>query len=347
MPRSLKIGIENPCSENWDNMMPDATGRFCLSCTKQVVDFSKMTDQDLVRFFKNYKGGEICGQLAPHQVNRELVSAPRKKSFLPYFLRVTIPAMLLMHKGMAQQPVTPGSQYEVNEAVKSDRNRPAHAVSPVLIRGQVIDHEGSPVPYASVSITGTGQYSLADSTGEFQLHYKGAADSIQLSCTALSFEDAGITLVADQLLRPVEIRLQPRLLEPVIVKSDIGYVKGGMRIGALSSTSGGMIIYQSKGVIDTLQNWVKEVVFKFRIYPNPARASAPLNVHVPDGFEGDVVCRILSLEGRVLQTTRQSVSKGSTRMQVMIPRLAAGTYVVQLGEVRTGKWASEKVLIQQ
>ena len=36
------IRIENPCHENWNLMSRNQKGRFCDSCNKTVIDFSKM-----------------------------------------------------------------------------------------------------------------------------------------------------------------------------------------------------------------------------------------------------------------------------------------------------------------
>ena len=42
MERNFKITIPQPCHENWDQMTPKDNGRFCLSCSKTVVDFTSM-----------------------------------------------------------------------------------------------------------------------------------------------------------------------------------------------------------------------------------------------------------------------------------------------------------------
>ena len=42
-----KIRIQNPCNENWNSMLPDKKGRFCNSCNKTVVDFTKMKNTEI------------------------------------------------------------------------------------------------------------------------------------------------------------------------------------------------------------------------------------------------------------------------------------------------------------
>ena len=65
----LKISIPQPCNENWETMLPHEKGRHCLSCQKTVVDFSKMTDTEIIHYFQEYKGA-TCGRFSEIQLNR-------------------------------------------------------------------------------------------------------------------------------------------------------------------------------------------------------------------------------------------------------------------------------------
>ncbi|HRD37580.1 MAG TPA: hypothetical protein PLC65_03020 [Bacteroidia bacterium] len=47
----MKIEINKPCHENWDAMTPNEKGAFCLVCTKDVIDFSKQTLDEIKDFF--------------------------------------------------------------------------------------------------------------------------------------------------------------------------------------------------------------------------------------------------------------------------------------------------------
>jgi len=46
-------------------MTPEQQGRFCGSCQKTVVDFSSMSEREIIQFFERYTGNksEICGRL--------------------------------------------------------------------------------------------------------------------------------------------------------------------------------------------------------------------------------------------------------------------------------------------
>ncbi|MBS1634273.1 MAG: hypothetical protein JST26_00025 [Bacteroidetes bacterium] len=65
----MKISIDSPCHENWDNMTPNEQGAFCLSCQKNVVDFSRKTLHEIKSFFKELPLTEkVCGRFDENQL---------------------------------------------------------------------------------------------------------------------------------------------------------------------------------------------------------------------------------------------------------------------------------------
>ena len=69
MNKGIKITIPEPCSQKWNELTAVEKGRFCLSCEKVVIDFSTMTDKELIRYFKDYQGN-ICGNFNSTQTDR-------------------------------------------------------------------------------------------------------------------------------------------------------------------------------------------------------------------------------------------------------------------------------------
>jgi hypothetical protein len=61
------ININKPCHESWNTMTPKAEGRLCDSCVKVVKDFTNMSDEELITYMKESKGGE-CGRFRKDQV---------------------------------------------------------------------------------------------------------------------------------------------------------------------------------------------------------------------------------------------------------------------------------------
>ena len=71
----MRLSIPTPCTQDWEAMAPAGQGRHCAACQKVVVDFSRMTDEELVTWMQTRAGQEICGRLETGQLGRELVSA--------------------------------------------------------------------------------------------------------------------------------------------------------------------------------------------------------------------------------------------------------------------------------
>ncbi|MEQ9187498.1 MAG: hypothetical protein RLP15_07165 [Cryomorphaceae bacterium] len=71
----LRIGLPQPCSEDWDQMNVVQKGRFCGSCEKLVIDFTNMSDQALIEFFVT-KNQRACGRFRTDQLDRNIVSTP-------------------------------------------------------------------------------------------------------------------------------------------------------------------------------------------------------------------------------------------------------------------------------
>lgn len=70
--------VNNPCSQKWNSMTPNGEGRFCESCCKTVVDFTKM-DAEAVVSYLSRQPGKTCGYFLPHQVE---VKRPMLHQFL-------------------------------------------------------------------------------------------------------------------------------------------------------------------------------------------------------------------------------------------------------------------------
>lgn len=85
------VSIPEHCHENWDQMKQEDQGRFCFSCNKSVIDFSKMNEQEIGDFFKNSTGEKVCGRFRTEQLNKplsytvDLDSLPRNMSISGIF----------------------------------------------------------------------------------------------------------------------------------------------------------------------------------------------------------------------------------------------------------------------
>ncbi|MBI3234145.1 MAG: hypothetical protein HYZ42_08900 [Bacteroidetes bacterium] len=80
MAKPIHPKITEPCQEKWGRMSKTKRGRFCQSCEKVVVDFTKFSDQQLVDYFKTHKTG-FCGNFYEDQLNRAYIDATPSSKF--------------------------------------------------------------------------------------------------------------------------------------------------------------------------------------------------------------------------------------------------------------------------
>ncbi|WP_166920888.1 energy transducer TonB [Flavobacterium poyangense] len=78
METKYKLSIPEPCHENWDKMTPKDNGRFCLSCAKTVVDFSKMQPEEIQHYFISNQGKSICGRFKKSQIDNIIIQIPSR-----------------------------------------------------------------------------------------------------------------------------------------------------------------------------------------------------------------------------------------------------------------------------
>ena len=73
-----KITIPEPCHENWDEMTPKENGRFCMSCSKTVIDFTSMMPEEIQHFFIQNQRNKICGRFKKSQLDSITIQVPNR-----------------------------------------------------------------------------------------------------------------------------------------------------------------------------------------------------------------------------------------------------------------------------
>ncbi|OCB70450.1 hypothetical protein B0A79_23985 [Flavobacterium piscis] len=64
-----QIIILKPCNQNWNSMLPNKEGRFCNSCSKTVIDFTKMENSEIRNYLiENSKNESVCGHFNSNQI---------------------------------------------------------------------------------------------------------------------------------------------------------------------------------------------------------------------------------------------------------------------------------------
>ncbi|GAB3231169.1 hypothetical protein GCM10027346_17380 [Hymenobacter seoulensis] len=174
MPQRPTLTIPKPCHENWQAMSPAAQGRHCAACSTVVVDFTRMTDAEVVAFLGQPSGG-TCGRFRQEQLNRPLV-VPLSEPSAGWRNRLLAVAALL-GLGVTTAPATAQSRSDVKTVTTvtvgmvATSARPPLPTSPfMVIRGRVLEKQnGAGLPGATVLLKGTTTGVSTSSDGTFEL----------------------------------------------------------------------------------------------------------------------------------------------------------------------------------
>jgi hypothetical protein len=175
--KQLKLAIPTPCHEDWNTMTATESGKFCAACQKTVIDFSRMSDTEIIHYFSDFKG-ETCGRLTEKQLNsviaEPLVLKPN------YRWAWALSALLL--------PTVAASQTVKNSVPTEIRDPSVLEAKSVLgtdfltIEGQVneLGDRFSPVDGAIVAVNINDKivaYAQTDSLGVFKLNLPKSYDN--------------------------------------------------------------------------------------------------------------------------------------------------------------------------
>lgn len=172
--QKIQLSIPEPCHENWQTMTPTEQGRFCSFCSKEVIDFSMMTDAELLNYLSNHSKEKVCGRVLESQLNRP-VSMPKtpKKRLFWYWNYIMMFLLLFSKSGYAKAvekhrvtatPVKNESDKEAGTDLLNFLNQDTR-----IINGEVVDENGSAVPFATVRVFGAHTGLSADANGRFSI----------------------------------------------------------------------------------------------------------------------------------------------------------------------------------
>ncbi|QHL88306.1 hypothetical protein GU926_13035 [Nibribacter ruber] len=154
-------------------MTPQGQGRFCQSCSKTVIDFTVMSNAEIVQWFSKAEG-RTCGRFKDRQLDKLLVSSPIRQSYTWKAITFGLSAWLSTRTAEAKVVTTPTmEQVTLSSTIQSFDLNKTISVSKqdsALLKGAVLDlttKEG--LPGVTVQIKGTTTATATDKKGHFTL----------------------------------------------------------------------------------------------------------------------------------------------------------------------------------
>jgi TonB-dependent SusC/RagA subfamily outer membrane receptor len=220
--QNLQLTIPEPCHENWQQMTPTDKGRFCNACAKEVIDFSMMTDTEVLNYFTALTHDKVCGRALPSQLERTISKPKDPKKRLFWYWNYIVMFFMFFGKGnnaKAQGTVKMATQQPALNKSSDINNALAGRVGGLIIstnriiNGKVTDKDGISISFASVKIKGTNGGVVADANGVYSLRVK---DSDILFISGASFKSAEVPVGTTSIINTVLEKTTSELKEVVV-----------------------------------------------------------------------------------------------------------------------------------
>ncbi|WBO84227.1 carboxypeptidase-like regulatory domain-containing protein [Hymenobacter yonginensis] len=228
MPQLLRLSVPQSCSESWAAMTPAAQGRHCAACAKVVIDFTTLSDAEVVALL--HRTAAPCGRFRSDQLQRVLrplaEPAPRWRTWLAAAAAVLGLRELAAEQSVGQQPTASVYTDFLTQDQRKLIRHPQHQVltdsMSQVVRGRVTDAStGDGLPGVTILIQGTriGTSTNVDGTFELRLaHSYVLTPSTTLSISCIGYQNQDIRWdVLQQLTVPIELKMSTQALGEVVV----------------------------------------------------------------------------------------------------------------------------------
>ncbi len=168
----IRLSIPTPCHRTWSDLTTVAGGGFCASCQKQVIDFSGLSEKEIVGHFSS-PGGKVCGRFRAEQLNTPYVA--KEPALIRPGLSLTkagvigVFLMLMGKPTMAQEKRQKQKTEVVEEKQKGFKTSPSVEDEEYWVEGSIQDkYDHSGIPGVNVLLRGTTHGTTSDVTGYFR-----------------------------------------------------------------------------------------------------------------------------------------------------------------------------------
>jgi hypothetical protein len=367
MKESLRLSVPTPCHEDWAKMTEVERGRHCGQCCKTVVDFTGMSDGEVMKFFKErgrgggkraggVEGGGaagngrlavesgVCGRFAADQLGRELAPAPVQRNGGKWWQFVLAGALVLGEAGretssrrtmgmiVMDSPRADTGRVGLDSAVMADTS----AMVGVVVAAMGVDTTARVAPDSSKLMVDTTvpvvMGEIGPRVGYEDPVYIGDTDEIRLD----SVEPAHIMgkMKADSMELRVDTTELPAdtvVASNVVSRRTMGavaMVKCDTIWGTRNATDS-VVGKMVRSMVDTVVDLFRPAEL-VRVYPNPVVRGGVVKV-AWKGVAGRYLVSMLSAGGAMVVEKEMTVAgKGQVDEWVVPNGLAAGIYFLRV-----------------
>ncbi|UKT64639.1 hypothetical protein [Pedobacter mucosus] len=163
-----KIITSAPCTQNWDEMEQKDGNKFCFSCCKSVIDFTGLTDAEVIKTIVN-SPAEVCGRITQSQINQlnyYLVVTPANRNWMKYLGVLAIGVSIFaqdLHAEIYKQPT------EIVKPIVAEKKVKDEIKITLKYFGYIFIGSGKPAVGMKIRLKNTPITAITDENGRYEI----------------------------------------------------------------------------------------------------------------------------------------------------------------------------------
>jgi len=163
--------IDKPCSENFNDFTKTDKGGFCNSCKKNVIDFTRMSDQEILNYFNSEKS-KTCGvflesQLKSYSNPSTSLNKSKLSTFASGIFGISLLSVLSFTNGYSQEKTNTNETIKVENGTTKQDSDSADLNEKFTVSGIVSDKSG-PLTGANIYLKNNNNIGIqTDVDGKF------------------------------------------------------------------------------------------------------------------------------------------------------------------------------------
>lgn len=191
MKNPINLSIPKPCHEKWENLLPTSNGGYCSRCKKEVTDFTKWSDSQILAYFKERRQ-PTCGRLRKDQL--KLYSTDNNPhhsfKFLPVsFFGITL--LLSSNRAEATEKKVPGVEITSFSKAAAQNNKIVVRDTSItrVITGTIkAEEDQAPLPGVNILLKNSDIGTASDVDGKFLIKIPNSKESDVLVISFIGYE---------------------------------------------------------------------------------------------------------------------------------------------------------------
>jgi len=372
MKETIQLELTNPCHESWNAMTANEQGRYCQSCCKTVVDFTAMTDREIVDYISHFSAGDTCARVQDNQLNRLIQTPPERKHSWKYFWSLALSSLLISYRSVAQVKPLKGDPVAITSVdCRKQKGEVTIRIGQITtssikdtitstMTGRVVNEQGIPVPFASITLTNPTRVFIADEEGNYSFSIRSEQVNFTgLTISAVGYEPVSIEQVQASAIQSLEVikKTVKMSMKDVVMKQRVlkEVVVQGYASKHLQGWVGGLTVSRKCTTYQKVKQTVKQTAAALiapgrsdlAIYPNPAPANGTFTLKFNIKQPGEYNVQFIDVAGRIVggrQVMIASAGQTETFMGSQLP--GHGAYFIRVAGRQDGKIYNTKLLVQ-